>query len=225
MKPCVINERCIIYSRRCGERLRPVRPVGGDRPVSDLRMAPRRGTVAPQPGHRHLRAVPLRRRVVGVERRRPVQLRRHARRAARPSPRGWARSALPREAAGGNLVAIDPPGHTELRRVVNRGFTPRTINGWRPRIDELVTELLARCDRRPAGRRRRAGVAAARPGHRRTARRRRRTVGRLPGLGRCVYPRRQRFEPGRHRRGGDDGHLRHGRTSRRRDRRAAAFAS
>lgn len=50
---------------------------------------------------------------------------------------------LPREAASGNLVSIDPPGHTELRRIVNRGFTPRTINGWRPRIDELVAELLA----------------------------------------------------------------------------------
>lgn len=50
---------------------------------------------------------------------------------------------LPRAEATGNLVSIDPPGHSELRRIVNRGFTPRTINGWRPRIDELVAEMLA----------------------------------------------------------------------------------
>lgn len=57
-------------------------------------------------------------------------------------PTGVGEERLPRRAATGNLVSIDPPGHTELRRIVNRGFTPRTINGWRPRIDELVAELL-----------------------------------------------------------------------------------
>jgi cytochrome P450 len=50
---------------------------------------------------------------------------------------------LPRETASGNLVSLDHPGHTELRRTVNRGFTPRHITGWRPRLDELVAELLA----------------------------------------------------------------------------------
>lgn len=58
-------------------------------------------------------------------------------------PTGKGEERLPREDATGNLVSIDPPGHTELRRIVNRGFTPRTINGWRPRIDELVGEMLA----------------------------------------------------------------------------------
>ena len=57
-------------------------------------------------------------------------------------PTGTGEERLPREAATGNLVAIDPPGHTELRRIVNRGFTPRTINGWRTRIEELVAEML-----------------------------------------------------------------------------------
>jgi cytochrome P450 len=57
---------------------------------------------------------------------------------------GSGEERLPREVATGNLVSIDPPGHTELRRIVNRGFTPRTINGWRPRIEELVTELMAK---------------------------------------------------------------------------------
>ena len=57
-------------------------------------------------------------------------------------PTGVGEERLPRESATGNLVSIDAPGHTELRRSVNRGFTPRTINGWRPRSDALVAELL-----------------------------------------------------------------------------------
>ncbi|MDD9370101.1 MAG: cytochrome P450 [Acidimicrobiales bacterium] len=58
-------------------------------------------------------------------------------------PTGAGPERLPREAASGNLVSLDPPAHTELRRIVNRGFTPRTINRWSPRIDELAAELLA----------------------------------------------------------------------------------
>lgn len=61
-------------------------------------------------------------------------------------PTGTGEVPLPREAATGNLVSIDPPGHSELRRIVNRGFTPRTINGWRPRIEELVTSMLGAVD-------------------------------------------------------------------------------
>lgn len=57
-------------------------------------------------------------------------------------PTGVGEERLPREGASGNLVSIDPPGHTELRRIVSRGFTPRHITEWRPRIEELVTELL-----------------------------------------------------------------------------------
>src|SRR3546814_11702896 len=54
---------------------------------------------------------------------------------------GKGEQRLPREAATGNLVSIDPPGHSELRRIVSRGFTPRTMQAWRPRIDELVQEM------------------------------------------------------------------------------------
>src|SRR5690606_26914252 len=56
---------------------------------------------------------------------------------------GTGTERLPREAASGNLVSVDPPAHTELRRIVDRGFTPRRITAWRSRIDELVAELLA----------------------------------------------------------------------------------
>jgi cytochrome P450 len=42
-----------------------------------------------------------------------------------------------------NLIASDPPEHDALRRIVNRGFTPRRIAAWQPRIRGLVQELLA----------------------------------------------------------------------------------
>lgn len=41
-----------------------------------------------------------------------------------------------------NLLMLDPPDHTRLRRLVSRAFTPRMIAGLRPRIDALVDELL-----------------------------------------------------------------------------------
>ena len=53
-------------------------------------------------------------------------------------PTGDGKERLPRSAARGGLVSVDPPAHTELRRIVNRGFTPRTIREWEKRIDELV---------------------------------------------------------------------------------------
>jgi cytochrome P450 len=49
--------------------------------------------------------------------------------------------ALPR---AGNLITLDPPRHDLLRAVVNRGFTPRRIAHWEPRIRELARELAAR---------------------------------------------------------------------------------
>src|SRR5207244_1024449 len=54
---------------------------------------------------------------------------------------------LPREAARGGLVSLDPPAHSELRRIVNRGFTPRTIREWEARIEEIVDACIR--DARP----------------------------------------------------------------------------
>ncbi len=42
-----------------------------------------------------------------------------------------------------NLIAMDPPGHGPMRSVVNRGFTPRRIACWEPRIREIVKEQVA----------------------------------------------------------------------------------
>lgn len=57
-------------------------------------------------------------------------------------PTGKGEERLPRDSAGGSLVSVDPPAHTELRRVVNRGFTPRRITAWDGRIEAMVTDLM-----------------------------------------------------------------------------------
>ena len=58
-------------------------------------------------------------------------------------PTGVGEERLPREDAMGGLVSVDPPAHSELRRIVNRGFTPKHIGSWHDRVEELVSELMA----------------------------------------------------------------------------------
>lgn len=41
-----------------------------------------------------------------------------------------------------NLITLDPPRHDAVRSIVNRGFTPRRISAWEPRIREIVDEEL-----------------------------------------------------------------------------------
>ena len=40
------------------------------------------------------------------------------------------------------LLFLDPPAHTRLRSLVAKAFTPRVVEGLRPRIQALVDELL-----------------------------------------------------------------------------------
>ena len=40
------------------------------------------------------------------------------------------------------LAFIDPPQHTPVRRVMNAGFTRRRIDGWRPWLRGLATEVV-----------------------------------------------------------------------------------
>ncbi|MDK8179937.1 cytochrome P450 [Paenibacillus sp. UMB4589-SE434] len=41
-----------------------------------------------------------------------------------------------------NMLMVDPPDHTRLRRLVSKAFTPRMIEDLRPRIQQITNELL-----------------------------------------------------------------------------------
>ena len=41
-----------------------------------------------------------------------------------------------------SLVTSDPPIHTGLRNILNRGFTPRQISAWKPAVEKAVTEAI-----------------------------------------------------------------------------------
>ncbi len=47
-----------------------------------------------------------------------------------------------RRAVERNLLMLDPPDHTRLRRLVSKAFTPRRVESLRPRIEGIVDELL-----------------------------------------------------------------------------------
>jgi cytochrome P450 len=47
------------------------------------------------------------------------------------------------ELSGETLLGTDPPAHTRLRKIVNRGFIPRRIAALEPRIRAIARELLA----------------------------------------------------------------------------------
>jgi pimeloyl-[acyl-carrier protein] synthase len=56
--------------------------------------------------------------------------------------------ALRTRQLGESLLFADPPEHTRLRALVNRAFTPRVVEGLRPRVAALVDDLLGRAARR-----------------------------------------------------------------------------
>jgi cytochrome P450 len=60
----------------------------------------------------------------------------------RSYPPGDPRAELP----AADLLTMDPPDHTRVRRLVAGAFTPRTIAGLEPWIRELTTRLLAAAD-------------------------------------------------------------------------------
>ncbi|WP_374191337.1 cytochrome P450 family protein [Streptomyces argyrophylli] len=47
-----------------------------------------------------------------------------------------------------NMLNSDAPKHTRLRRLVNSAFTPRRVAALRPRIEEIVRDLLDGCPTR-----------------------------------------------------------------------------
>lgn len=50
---------------------------------------------------------------------------------------------------GVSIITIDPPRHVKMRRLVNKGFTPRAVNAIEPRIRQITNDILDRiADRR-----------------------------------------------------------------------------
>jgi cholest-4-en-3-one 26-monooxygenase len=45
---------------------------------------------------------------------------------------------------GISIITMDPPRHVKMRRLVNRGFTPRAVNAMEPRIREIAHTLVER---------------------------------------------------------------------------------
>lgn len=50
------------------------------------------------------------------------------------------------QAVGDMLIFTNPPKHTRIRGVLSRAFTPRIVEGMRPRIAELVDSHLDACE-------------------------------------------------------------------------------
>ena len=47
---------------------------------------------------------------------------------------------------GLSMLDRDPPDHTRLRSLVSKAFTPRVVDGLRPRIQKMVDELITRAE-------------------------------------------------------------------------------
>lgn len=50
------------------------------------------------------------------------------------------------QSAGANIsiIGMDPPRHVKMRRLVNKGFTPRAVNAMEPEIRRITNEILDR---------------------------------------------------------------------------------
>ena len=62
--------------------------------------------------------------------------------AALASGEGVVAEGLPGPAFARHMLSVDPPDHTRLRRLVSSAFTPRRVEQLRPRVQELIDDLL-----------------------------------------------------------------------------------
>jgi cholest-4-en-3-one 26-monooxygenase len=51
-------------------------------------------------------------------------------------------NAGPAAGLGKMLIVTDPPRHVRLRRLVNKGFTPRAVAAWEPHVREITRGIL-----------------------------------------------------------------------------------
>ncbi len=188
------------------DRFDPVRGAGPD-PRARKGCASWRPASAPG-----LHGHPLRRRPRGAGRRQPVQQRRA--RSGRPED---TRTDEERERdRAGNLLALDPPEHSRLRRMLTPEFTVRRMRRLEPRIVEIVDDHLDALERAGAAGRPGADLRAAHPvaGDLRAARGALRRPRRVPDPDRAAAgpvasdgpaPRAGPGEPGLHGRAGGPG--------------------
>jgi linalool 8-monooxygenase/cholest-4-en-3-one 26-monooxygenase len=45
---------------------------------------------------------------------------------------------------GVSIITMDPPRHVKMRRLVNKGFTPRAVNAMEPLIRQITNTILDR---------------------------------------------------------------------------------
>src|ERR1700694_5890572 len=62
--------------------------------------------------------------------------------AALATGSGVVAEGLPGPAFARHMLSVDPPDHTRLRRLVSGAFSPRRIEGLRPRVQTIVDDLL-----------------------------------------------------------------------------------
>lgn len=51
-------------------------------------------------------------------------------------------AADPNSTSSASIITMDPPRHVKMRRLVNKGFTPRAVNAMEPKIREIANEIL-----------------------------------------------------------------------------------
>lgn len=44
--------------------------------------------------------------------------------------------------ANASIITMDPPRHVQMRRLVNKGFTPRAVNALEPKIRQITNDIL-----------------------------------------------------------------------------------